>query len=593
MKANKTPWSVRRGWLNAGRLRTLLLCAGLLALGVARAQSSRDEVTISEADFKKLDTFEATTLSKADKVYLAKDYRSAAVEYNSFVVANPRSPAVAYALVRKGRSQMFDNKRNEAIRTFKEVVDYFPDDVLYAAAALYYQGACHFENGVPKQAVIAWKKMVEDPGYMKQVLAGPALVGIANELHREEKYADAVKIYDQAAVDFRNLHPESARQAIERVSYIYIRLLTDNKKMSDFYTRAKTTRQRSEAPDETKYWQDMRPMIDRFGVFEKEENAKRIEYYRYWAGVMEGLFPKDNEYCLTWAEFRYREEGDIDKWIVRLDKQFASTYKPGMFDLVCRFMEEFGKKDQKAKIKEYYGKINFTKMDNSEMFRLMKIIVASLKDIPMAKSTYGNIKQDQWTDKDRDGFIGWARDVDEGMVINACNNMRDLDYGRFALLQFYHYQSRSRNPAVVDPIKKGLTISEEVVKMPVYADKAQWMRAELYEGDGKFAEANECFKLSSNEPEKYFRIAENLLRLKQKDQAIGELRGIEKFFPNGPDSRAALRIAYIYQGAQEQANFIGALRDVMKKYPTSSESSKAHIELERLGIASGGTTDAH
>jgi tetratricopeptide (TPR) repeat protein len=589
MKANKTQWTVRRGWLNAGRLRTLLLCIGLLAHGGAHAQSYRDEVTISEADFKKLDSFEAATLNKANKVFIAKDYRAAAVEYNSFVVANPRSPAVAYALVRKGRSQMFDNKRNEAIRTFKEVVDFFPDDVLYAAAALYYQGSCHFETGNPKKAVIAWKKMVdEDPGYAKQVLAGPALVGIANEYYREENYVEAVKYYDRAAVDFRALHPEAARQSIERASYIYIRLLTDNKKMFDFYTRAKTTRQNPETPDETKYWQDMPSMIGRFGVFEKEDDAKRIAYYRYWAGLMDGRFLNDNEYRLTWAEFRYREEGDIDKWIVRLDKQFSSTYKPGMFDLVCRFMEEFGKKDQKVKIKEYYGKINFAKMDNAEVFRLMKIMVGSLKDIPMAKSAYSNIKHDQWTDKDRDGFISWAKGVDEDMSVNACNNMRDPDYSRFALLQFYH------NPGVVvvDRIQKGLNVSEEVVKMPLYADSAQWMRAELFESDGKSGEANECYKISSKEPEKYFRIAENLLRLKQKDQAIGELRGVEKFF-EGAAPRAALRIAYIYQGAQEKANFIGALRDIMKKYPASSESNKAHIELERMEIGSGGTIDAH
>ena len=584
MKANKTQWTVRRGWLNASRLGTLLLCAWLLGLGGARAQT---EVAISDADFKKLDSFEAATLNKANKVFIAKDYRQAVVEYNSFVVANPRSPAVAYALVRKGRSQMFDNKRNEAIRTFKEVVDYFPDDVLYAAAALYYQGACHFETGNPKKAVIAWKKMVDDPGYVKQVLAGPALVGIANELYREEKYADAAKIYEQAAVDFRKLHPEAARQAIERVSYTYIRLLTDNKKMFDFYTRAKTTRQNPETPDETKYWQDMPSMIGRCAVFSKEDDAKRIEYYRYWAGLMDGRFLNDNEYRLTWAEFRYREEGDIDKWVVRVDKQFVSTYKPGSYDLVFRFMEEFGKKDQKAKIKEYYGKINFAKMDNAEIFRMMKIMVGSLKDIPMAKSAYGNIKQEQWTDKDRDGFIGWASRVDEGMTLNAINNMRDIDYGRFVLLQFYH----KPGVQVVDNIKKGLNVSEEVVKMPLYADTAQWLRAELFEMDGKLAEAIECYKISSNEPEKYFRIAEDLLGLKQKDQAIGELRGVEKFF-EGSAPRAALRIAYVYQAWKEQANFIGALRDIMKKYPGSGESNTAHIELERLGIGSGGTTDA-
>ncbi|MBM4164294.1 MAG: tetratricopeptide repeat protein [Lentisphaerae bacterium] len=594
MRRLEKQFAIPRVGLYAGRLGVLLVCAGLSAVGVGRAQTTldRDEVTISEADFKKLDTFEATTLSKADKVFLNKEYRSAAVEYNAFVVANPRSPAVAYALVRKGRSQMFDNKRSEAVRTFKEVVDYFPDEVLYAAAALYYQGVCHFETGNKKNAVIAWKKMVADPGYAKHVLAGPALVGIANDLYSEEKYADAVKYYDQVAVEFRSLHPESAWQAIDRASYIYIRLQTDNKKMSDFYTRAKTTRQKPEAPDETKYWQDMRVMIDRFGVFEKEEDAQRIAYYRYWSGVMEGRFLDDTEYRLVLAEFRYREEGDIDKWVARLDKQFAATYKPGLFDLVCRFMEEFGKKGQQAKIKEYYGKLNFAKMDNETIFRLMKVMVSSLKDVPMAKSAYSNIKQNLWNDKNRDDFIAWAKLVDEGMVINACQNMRAPDYGRFALLAFYHGLGKSGSSIATDPIEKGLKISEEVIKMPAYADKAQWLRAELFETNGEFAEAIECFKLSSNEPEKYFRIAELLLRLKQKEQALAELRGVEKFFESAA-SRAALRIAFVYQGAKEQANFIGALRDVMKKYPKSRESNTAHIHLERLKVGPGGTDDAH
>jgi TolA-binding protein len=583
--------TVRRGGLRAGRLGVLLLCAGLSAVGIARAQY-RDEVTISEADFKKLDTFETTTLSKADKVFLSREYRAAAVEYNAFVVANPRSPAVPYALVRKGRSQMFDNKRNEAVRTFKEVVDYFPDAVLYAAAALYYQGVCHFETGNKKNAVVTWKKVVDDPGYAKHVLAGPALVGIANELYNEEKYADAVKYYDQAAVDFRTLHPESARQAIERASYIYIRLLTDNKKMSDFYTRAKTTRQNPEAPDENKYWHDLCGLVDRFGAFEQEMDAKRVAYYKYWADILDRRLLDDTEYRLRWAEFCFRGEDNIDKWVDRLDKQFAATYKPGNFDLVLRFMEEFGKKEQKGKIKEYYGKLNFAKMDNAAIFRMMKVMVASLKDIPMAKSAYGNIKHDQWTDKDRDGFIGWAGGVDEQLVINACQNMKDPDYGRNALLVFYHKQSQAGTPVATDPIEKGLKVSEEVIKMPQHADQAHWLRAELYGAADKITDAIESYKLSTREPEKYFRIAECLVRLKKKDDAIAELRGIEKFF-EGSASRAALRIAYIYQGAKEEANFIGALRDVMKKYPGSGESNKAHIELERLGVGPGGGQDAH
>ena len=34
-------------------------------------------------------------------------------------------------------------KRNAAIKAYQDVVDYFPDDVRYAAAALFYIGECH------------------------------------------------------------------------------------------------------------------------------------------------------------------------------------------------------------------------------------------------------------------------------------------------------------------------------------------------------------------------------------------------------------------------------------------------------------------
>jgi hypothetical protein len=38
-------------------------------------------------------------------------------------------------------------KRNAAIKAHQNVVNYFPDDVRYAAAALFYIGQCHGQNG--------------------------------------------------------------------------------------------------------------------------------------------------------------------------------------------------------------------------------------------------------------------------------------------------------------------------------------------------------------------------------------------------------------------------------------------------------------
>ncbi len=160
--------------------------------------------------------------------------------------------------------------------------------------------------------------------------------------------------------------------------------------------------------------------------------------------------------------------------------------------------------------------------------------------------------------------------------------MKDQDFGRYRLLQYYHAARR---------VKEGLEIAEDVVKMPNYADNAYWMKAELHESAGQWAEANEAYKITNREPENLFRIAENLLRLNQKNQALAQLSEIENFFA-GVAPRAALRIAYVHRDASDEPNFISALHAIMDKYPRSGESNTAHIELEHLGVAMRGAEDA-
>jgi TolA-binding protein len=55
--------------------------------------------------------------------------------------------------------------------------------------------------------------------------------------------------------------------------------------------------------------------------------------------------------------------------------------------------------------------------------------------------------------------------------------------------------------------------------------------------------------------------------------------------------RAAFQEAAYYKNAGLQKEAIAAFRRVLKKYPKSSESSAAHLELERLGVRIGGGVD--
>lgn len=576
----------RERLVKAGRgQRAIVFVVGFL-LGlcglVNSAHAQRyDEVVITAADYKNLDTFETAALAKADKVFANKDYRAAAAEYDLFLVENPRSSAAAYALLRKGRSQMLDNKRYEAVRTFKEVIDYFPDAVLYAAAALYYQGQCHFDNGERLNAVKVWQKMVADTAYAKHILAAPALLALAGELAREEKYAAAVTYYEQAAVEFRYKNPNVAREAIAKVCEIHIRLLPNEKKMNAFYMRVQTTRHHPDkAPDESKYWSDMRAMIHRFaGGFTAAEQAQRNAYFKYWADAMEGKRLTDNAFRIDWAYFRLQHEGNVDAWIKRLDKQFVDTFKPGNYAQVVQFIQAFGK--QKAKVEQYYAKLDFAKMDNTLIDRLVRVLVDSSGELEMARNACAKLNQEQWNDEDRNRFVDWVQHRDREMVELICQRMKDPDFGRHRLLRYYHWRR------IAD---KGLPLADEVATVPKYAADAYWMKGELLEHSSRWADAITAYRLTNREPDSLFRIAECMRRLGQTTQAIAQLREIENFFaPQAPE--AALRIAWIYRDGKEDKQFIAVLRGILKKYPRSGQSRTAHLELERLGVQMGGGVD--
>lgn len=566
-----------KGWVS-----TLWGVGCVLALLFVFSQSviAQDEVIITSADYKQLDPFEATALAKADKVFSAKDYRAATSEYDLFLVENPRASAAAYALLRKGRSQMLDNKRNEALRTFREVVDYFPDAVEYAAAALYYQGKCHFDNGENLNAVKIWERMVADEGYAKHLLAAPALESLADEFVRQEKVAEAAKYYEQAAVTFRKDSPHVARKAIEKASEIHIRTLPNEKKMRDFYFRVSTTRYHPVTADEDLYWIDVRGMIRRLGTFTTDEESQRTAYYKYWADIMEGKRLTDNSFRIDWANFRFQHEGDVKAWLARLDKQFESTFTPGRYEQVVQFIQAFG--DNKEKLDAYYAKLDFSKMDNVLIERLVRGLVEANGAMEMAQNACSKLKHDDWNDGDRERFLGWAQHRDRILVEMLCQGMRDVDYGRCRLLRYYHWQGIT---------EAGLPLADEVVKIPKYTAEAYWMKGGLLERVGKWDEAIAAYKASNREPDSLFRIAECFRRLDKQTQALAQLREIENFFePQAPE--AALRTAWIYRDAKDEKQFIAALRKIMKKYPKSGQSSTAHLELERLGVKIGGGVDA-
>ncbi len=561
-----------------GLVAMVLLSAWALP---ARAGSDdRGEVSLSEEDFKKLDTFEGVLLAKADKVFAAQEFRRAAAEYDAFILQYPKSVAVPYALLRKGRSLQRDNKRYDAIKVFNEVLDYFPNATDYAGGALYYTGACHWDNGEAAEAMKAWAEMAQDADYRKHFLAAGAINRLADNLVRQDKWPEAVAYYEQVAIDFRRANRDAVRYALNQCILAYVRVMPDEAKLRKLYEQADTFEDGPRKGDEGNYWSRVMVAIETHGNFNEADKANRDRYYDYWARTMEGKHPTWDDFQINVARYRRVCENDVNKWTARLDQQFNQYQKPDDYGRVIKWIGTYvGRKD---KIAEYYAKLDFAKMSNRQIYDLIELLYERNIDVGLARNAIGKIRANETNDGEREHAARriWQRD-EEGVRL-LCLAMKDADRGKMTLVRYYR---DIRQP------DKGLALVDEVTKVPLYAKEAYGSKGEFHQMKRQWTEAITAYKLSDSPPGSIFRIAECLLADGKRDQAIAQLREIENFFPNDAPN-AGQRIAYAYRDTGDQKLYVAALRAVLKKYPTSRESSTAHEELEGMGIKTGGGVDA-
>ena len=550
----------------------------LVAAGVCLAETP--EASLTAEDFAKLDSFESVVLRKADKTFAAKEYRSAAAAYDSFLQQYPRSKVTPYALLRKGRCLQLDNKRFDAIKVYKEVLDYFPNVVAYAGAALYYIGDCNRLNGDIREAMKAWTEMAKDADYRKHILAADAINQLADNLVRQEQWKDAASFYLQVGVDFRRSNREAAWTAIEQMLRCLVRLQPDERTLRAAYDKLETFERDPQAGDERNYWRRIMEAIARFGDFAEADKSNRRNYYQYWAKAMEGKYPDWDDFQINLARYLLEYEGDEKKWMERLDKQFDRYQKAGDYDRAIKWIGVYA--SHRPKVGEYYAKLAFDKMKNAQILSLIYVLYEKTIDVAMARSVIGKLKGDQMSDDAWESLARWIWERDEEGVIVACNSMKDTDRGKMTLVRFYYHKRQA---------DKGLKLVDDVARVPLYAKEAYWMKGQFLQWKRRCQEAISAYRLCDNPPTTIFAIAECLLLDGKRDQAIENLREIENFFEKEAPE-AGLRIAYAYRDTGARKQFIAALRGVMKKYPKSGQSNQSHLELEKMGIPIGGAVDA-
>jgi tetratricopeptide (TPR) repeat protein len=562
----------------------MAVCAVALTGGAVFA--SDFEVGFSADDFKRLDTYEAHTLSKADASYAKGDFKRALAEYDAFLVEFPDSvKAVPYALMRKARCLHKGLKRYEAVKVYQEVLDLFPNAVTYAAPSLYYQGLAHWENGEMDQAVAKWVKMASDPEYNRHYLGATAFTQLADQLVKQGKPDQAAQYYELVAKNFRTSNAASANYAIGELVKHYIRTSPNEAKLRQLYKELKTFHGNPRSVDEdlTKsrdYWDVIRLAVKRHASFGEKEESLRKNYYRYWAEALDGKFSDWDDYQIDLASFYLVVEGDTVKWIERLDKQFKAHQKADDFDRLVRWIKMF--KAHKGKVDEYYQKVVFEKMTNPQIVSLMMFAYGDLNNAVMGRTIYGKVRLAEMPDEEKVLLGAYFWKIDPSLLGQIYGSMKDKE---LADMQWLKYYAAEKDDAKAVPLADKLSVTEK------FGKDARQIKADLLYAVKKYEQAIRAYQACDNPPLNLFRIADCYVAMQQYKRAVEQLTEIENFFVNSAPG-AAMRIAHVYNVAGQTDMHIASLRAVLKKYPKSGESRSAHLELERMNVRIGGGVDA-
>ncbi len=562
-------------------MKIIRIFIGVLVLvGAARIAPAEYEQQLSSGEWEKLDTFENHMLLKANKTFKAGEWRQAHAEYESFIVEFSRSKVLPFVLLRKGRSKQNDGKKFKAIDEYEEVLDYFPNAIDYAAAALYRIGECHWANGDVEKAMKAWAEMANDEDYCKHVHAARAINALAENLLKQDKESEAVKYYEQVAIDFRQKNHEAARSAAGPVYRYYIRTVQNEEKYREFYKKIHGSGKK-EIPleEDSRYWQSVMSHVGHYGRFEAEETDLKQKYYTYWMGKLKGKSLDNDGYQLTLLNWQFDLDKNVSVWTQGVEKQFQMKFKPGDYGRVMQWMGIL-KKSQK-KVDEYYQKLDLAKMTHGQIGDLISFLY-SIDRKPQGRNALRHVKYDKLTDDEIEGMAGRFHRLDGALVKEICMRMKDKDRARNHYMGYCHW---SRNAA------EGLPYASELTKVDKYAKRAWWVKADFLHWTKKHKEAITAYRMADNPPGNLWQISYCQAALKEYPAAIAQLREIENFFED-QRSRAAFEVANVYNRAGDKKRYIASLRAVLKKYPKSGQSSEAHQRLEKLGVRIGGAVDA-
>jgi TolA-binding protein len=603
----------------AKRRETITLLIFLVLGGAALGARDSDpaEVHYPADDFSKLDTFEGLNIEDGDKLFAQKDYNGAYAEYKSYSQQFPKGKAVAYAVLRMGRCLHLTKKRNAAIRMYEEVVDFFPNDVRYAAAALYFQGVAHQENGDPQKCIAVWARMVKDRDYVKQPNSGTALIALSDAMDKAGEYEEATEYRWRIATEFRQSNPDAANQAKMAVRHHYTVRSPNHERFMEFYRAVGGFHSREAVAKDLdaseNYWRIVFGSVAGQPDSEPKEAAEqRKQAASYWVGKFGSKFPKDDDLRRQFIDVQLVADGDRDAWVTRMLQQVEAS--PMSVDRLIRWLQVFAN-HPKAKeallakhatviqgagleeIKRFMGLVDDTYrlqlfdthiaklipgMPREEQVRMVEFL-RSVNMRDQATMALRTIDTKNASDQELVGLAQLAsRLLGEEAVLGYFSKMKDKKASLKATYDWYLARSFHRRGLNSSAAAKALELIDEVAKYPEWAEATKGTKASLLHGLRRYEDAIKAYQAWGKEPEATWHIVDCLIAMKNYDEAIKKVRSLESV--GGKTAVAAcMKAADIYKLAGNKGKEIEQLRLVLHRYPGSGESSSAHQRLESYG----------
>lgn len=568
----------------------LLLVLQASAINVASAMRAGDEIIYPPKEFAKLDTFEGLNLEDADKLYKKKDYKGAYAAYKAYSFEFVKSKALPYVLLRMGRCLHMIDKRHAAIKAYQDVVDYFPDDVSYAAGALFYIGQCHQQNGDTAKQNAVWARMVKDDDYVAQPNSGTALAYLGGAMAKLGKFEEAAEYHWRTAVAFSKTNHQAAALARRAVINHFVTRSSNDDKLKEFYVEAggfDGRGQKSDQPDEDKrYWTTV---LKTAQDMKSAEQDKREKVARYWSAKMGDRFTDNDGLRKQWIDLQNVYEKDTKSWLARLEKQYK--LQPAV---LARVLKWCGYYSADVKMRSAFfasqSKPFLAGMKTVEKMKLMGDLRHPLRMYEESRTVMRSVSTQGLNDEEIKKLTNFAAYYEpEEFVLRYFARMKDKTFASKSRFDYYNARTHKNKPFM----EKALAEIPLLRKAPKYAGQALILsQARLLQKLGRYEEGIKAYRGANKQPESTWGVTDCMVALKQYPQAVKTVQGLESV-GGGIASKASLRIAEIYRISGNKGKEVQQLRMVLQRYPKSGESSEAHNRLEKYGVAlTGGESTA-